>query len=185
MAKEEHVERRCYKVSKIIYITEEQLKELKEQVTFFQFKNKLISFLKELLRDPINANLDPFFKNNGISRNTLMKILLKKNIIERKEKFDEVDGKSVYHLQYKIPKANFKTKVKRVYSYFFERSVDKSGIDDMVKNGMTQQAVNETDCAGVGAIGDGSDSSGQFVQPFLPMQKRDIYKPKTKNKKKD
>lgn len=176
-------------MGKIIYITESQLNELKEQVTFFEFKNKLIDFLKQLLDDPINATMDEFFRTNGISRNFLIKMLIKRDIIERNESFDEVDGKSVYHVQYKVPKANFKTKIKRLYTYFFERSVDTSGIDDMVKNGMTQNAlgeseeiISETDCAGVGAIGDGSDSSGQFVQPlFSKPQRRNIYKPKTQD----
>lgn len=160
---------------KIIYITESQLYELKQQVTFFEFKNKVISFLKQLLTDPINATFDSFFRDNGISRSTMMKMLLKKGIIEKKEKVDEVDGKSVYHIQYKVPRANFKTKIKRLYSYFFERSVDNSGIDEI---------INETDCAGVGAIGDGSDSSGQFIQPLsTTIIKKTIYKPKDNKKK--
>ena len=100
------------KGKKIIYINESQLKELKEQVTFFEFKNKLISFLKQLLEDPINATLDTFFKDNGISRTTLMKMLLKKGIIERFEKFEEEDGNAIYKVKYKIPKSNFKTKIK-------------------------------------------------------------------------
>lgn len=175
-------------MGKIIYITESQLNELKQQVTFFEFKNKLINFLKELLQDPINATMDEFFRTNGISRSLLIKTLINRNIIERHEDVNEVDGKSVYTVQYKIPKANFKTKVKRLYTYFFERSVDTSGIDDMVKNGITQNAlgeedgkvISETDCAGVGAVGDGSDSSGQFIQPLTTkIQRKDIYKPKT------
>lgn len=164
------------KGKKIIYINESQLKELKEQVTFFEFKNKLISFLKQLLEDPINATLDTFFKDNGISRTTLMKMLLRKGIIERFEKFEEEDGNAIYRVKYKIPKSNFKTKIKRLYSYFFERSVDTSGIDNMVKDDI----IAETDCAGVGAIGDGSDSSGQFLVPLTKkVIKKDIYKPKT------
>ena len=182
-------------MGRIIYISEAQLRELKQQVTFFEFKNKLISFLKELLQDPINASMDEFFRNNGISRSLLLKTLIKRNIIERSEDIDEVDGKSIYRVQYKIPKANFKTKIKRLYTYFFERSVDTSGIDDMVRNGMTQNAlgeekeekmISETDCAGVGSVGDGSDSSGQFVQPFFAKpQRRNIYKPKTEDNKDD
>ena len=163
----------------IIYITEAQLQELKQQVTFFCFKNKLIAFLKQLLEDPINATLDGFFPMNGISRSTLMKQLLKRGIIERDEKVKEEEGKSVYTVKYTVPRANFKTKLKRLYSYFFERSVDTSGLDNM----KADDIIQETDCAGVGAVGDGSDSSGQFVQPlFTKINRREIYKPNTQDK---
>lgn len=168
-------------MDKIIYIKESTLRELKEQVTFYEFKNKLIYFLKDLLNDPINSSVDNFFKDNGISKSLLIKMLLKKNIIERSEKFEEEDGKSIYKLQYKIPKANFKTKVKRLYSYFFERDIESDGIDNMIND----EVIAETDCAGVGAIGDGSDSSGQFLQPLTKsIYRRNIYKPKTNKKDK-
>lgn len=168
-------------MDKIIYIKESTLRELKEQVTFYEFKNKLIYFLKDLLNDPINSSVDNFFKDNGISKSLLIKMLLKKNIIERSEKFEEEDGKSIYKLQYKIPKANFKTKVKRLYSYFFERSIESDGIDNMIND----EVISETDCAGVGALGDGSDSSGQFLQPLSKsIYRRNIYKPKENKKDK-
>lgn len=180
---------------RIIYITESILREAQEKATFFKFKNKLIAFLKQLLSDPSSKEYDDFFKERNIPKRVLIKKLLDKKIIEKKEKIDEEDGKSVYHVQYKVPKSNFNTKIRHLYASLFERKLDE--IDNMISNGMTQdfkyplednkeeEVIEETDCASVGAIGDGSDSSGQFLQPMASVQRRSIYNPKANiNKKK-
>lgn len=152
---------------KIVYLNESQINEIKEQVTFFSFQNNVIVFLKALLNDPINAQVTNFFRNNGINKSSLLKMLLKKNIIEKKEKITEIDGKSVYSVQYKIPKRNFRLKLKRLYQSYFENNRTVDGLDSIDKQGLTAtENINETDCAGVGAVGNGSDSSGQFLAPL-------------------
>lgn len=172
---------------KKIYINETQCNQIKEKETFFHFKNQILTFLKTLMIDPNNKKTNIYFGNKKISHQELINKMLKRGMIEKKESFDEVGDESIHHIQYKIPKNKLKDGIKRLYIYYQSQINDciGEGIDDMITNGMTadekypaEAMIQETDCAGVGAIGDGSDSSGQFIQPLTAVQRRTIYKPK-------
>ena len=68
-------------MGKIIYITENKLSLLKEyeenkEVTMYSFFNKLKTFIKELLNDPIYAKPDELFRIHGISKVSLIKKML-------------------------------------------------------------------------------------------------------------
>lgn len=170
-----------------IYISEAQCYQIKEKETFFHFKSQILAFLKALMIDPNNKKTNIYFGNKKISHQELINKMLKRGMIEKKESFDEVGDESIHHIQYKIPKSKLKDGIKRLYIYYQSQIKDciGEGIDDMITNGMTvdekypaEAMIQETDCAGVGAIGDGSDSSGQFIQPLTAVQRRTIYKPK-------
>ena len=172
-----------------IYISEAQCYQIKEKETFFHFKSQILAFLKALMIDPNNKKTNIYFGNKKISHQELINKMLKRGMIEKKESFDEVGAESIHHIQYKIPKNKLKDGIKRLYIYYQSQIKDciGEGIDDMITNGMTvdekypaEAIIQETDCAGVGAIGDGSDSSGQFIQPLTAVQRRTIYKPKNK-----
>lgn len=170
-----------------IYISEAQCYQIKEKETFFHFKSQILAFLKALMIDPNNKKTNIYFGNKKISHQELINKMLKRGMIEKKESFDEVGDESIHHIQYKIPKNKLKDGIKRLYIYYQSKILDnlEEDIDNMVNNGMTADEkypadamIQETDCAGVGAIGDGSDSSGQFIQPLTAVQRRTIYNPK-------
>lgn len=225
-------------MGRIFYISENKLPLLKEaietdEVTFYSFFNKIKNFIKNLLHDPVDAEPDKMFKLHGIGKTTLLKKMLNRNIIEKKQKIEEVDGSARYYVQYKVPKRNFELKLRRLYSELFEKNINESkdeyidGIDDMSRGGLNasesygstsieypaleqtgyqyyignypmdntlrdkdviksanshqslhENAVSEdgaASCAGVGAIGDGSDSSGQFSTPLFGMMHRSFW----------
>lgn len=172
---------------KKIYINEAQCNQIKEKETFFHFKNQMLTFLKTLMIDPNNKKTNIYFGNKKISHQELINKMLKRGMIEKKESFDEIGNESIHRIQYKIPKNKLKDGIKRLYIYYQSqiKNCIGEGIDDMITNGMTadekypaEAMIQETDCVGVGAIGDGSDSSGQFIQPLTAVQRRTIYKPK-------
>ena len=117
---------------KKIYIQESALISLKEgysgddnEVTFFKFFTELKKFLKGILTDPLNSQPSKFFKEHNISRNTLLNKLFEKDIVSKNEDIrepEDANGKmsSMHYVQYKIKRKNFETKVRRLYSFFFE-----------------------------------------------------------------
>jgi len=127
-----------------IYLKEDKLILIKESeeeiVTFYKFFTEVKNFLQDLLDDPINAKPSVFFKNNGISKSTLLNKMLDRDIIKKKENIDEptdADGKmkSMHHIQYSVPRKNFEQKIKRLYTYFFEnekrKKINESVFDDV------------------------------------------------------
>lgn len=114
---------------KTIYLTEEQVKllrESEEEVTFYEFFTGVKNYLKELLINPIEAEPSDLFSKHGISKNKLLTKLIERGIVNRTETIDEPndgDGKmfSMYHVRYNIPRKDFEHKIHRLYSYFFER----------------------------------------------------------------
>ena len=102
------------------------LKESSEEVLFFDFFNDVKHFITELLRDPV-ADTQPsdMLKSHGISRKDLIDVLIKRNVIVRSESIDEPsdgNGKpfSQYTVSYKVPRENFKKKIRRIYQELFE-----------------------------------------------------------------
>lgn len=127
-----------------IYLREDKLILIKEsedeKVTFYKFFTEVKNFLQDLLDDPINAKPGAFFKNNNISKSTLLNKMLDRDIIKKKENIDEpkdADGKakSMHYIQYSVPRKNFEQKIKRLYTYFFEnekrKRINESLFDDV------------------------------------------------------
>lgn len=133
-------------MKKVIYISESKLPILKEsenEVTFYSFFTNIKDFIQELLVDPINAKPNDFLKSHGFNKSGLIKKLMDRDIINRKENIKEVpngmveDGKqeSMYSVQYKVPKKNFERKIHRLYSRLFEANVfnnQESMIEDIL-----------------------------------------------------
>ena len=124
---------------KNIYLTESQLVTLSEsndEVTFYKFFNEVKNFIKRLLDDPINAKPSLFFKEHNISKSKLLNKMLDRGIITKKEDIREpndADGKmkSMHYIQYKVPKKNFEQKIRRLYSYFFEKNNLKESVGNI------------------------------------------------------
>lgn len=158
---------------KRIYVNKSLLKEavdyLNNDITFFGFLSHTKAFLKELLINPINADIDDYLKSNGLDRKSLIEVLLTKNIIEKNTSLNDDNDVDKFMVSYKIPKRNFERKMRRLYAFLFE------------KNEITESnIINETDCAGVMQGGGDNPDAGQFVPPMkgdkkFPVQRRNIY----------
>jgi hypothetical protein len=153
---------------KRIFVNKETLKEavdyLNNEITFFGFLSHTKAFLKELLTNPINANVDDYLQDNGLDRKTLLGALMARNIVEKETKIEEKNDSDVFSISYKVPKRNFERKMRRLYSSLFE------------KNEISESEVlKETDCAGAMQGGGDNPDAGQFVTPLGKVQRRRIY----------
>lgn len=188
-------------MGKTIIITEKQYKLIREglerEITFYEFAKSVKGFLKQLLDKPSEAEVDNLL-HDEISKKELLKSLKDLGMLNYTEKIEEVEdevlGKKVgkRFIQYSIPKTNFNDKMHKLYnsiikeskSVFSNEDAEVEKIKKMDSNGdykkrgglRKEDTLNETDCAGVGAVGDGSDSSGQYATPFSAVQRKQSYK---------
>ena len=102
---------------KTIYISEDRIPD---------FKMLLDESEEKLLEDPIGAKPSKKLEIRGYTSGKLRKLLRDADIITVKEKIDEPHNEetgaleSRYYLSYKVPKKNFKKKIKRLYQKLFE-----------------------------------------------------------------
>ena len=154
---------------KTIYVNNDILKEavsyLNNEITFFGFLSHVKFFLKELLVNPLEANIDEYLKNNGLNRKELLNILINKGIIEKETKIIDKNGKDEFSIKYNIPKRNFERKMRRLYASLFEKNEIKESIISEEEGGMAGGG-GATNCS----------SSGQYATPvFGKVQRRKIY----------
>jgi hypothetical protein len=158
---------------KRIYVNKEALKEavdyLNNEITFFGFLSHTKTFLKELLTNPINANVDDYLQNNGLDRKTLLGALMARDIVEKETKIEEKNNSDTFSVSYKIPKRNFERKMRRLYASLFE------------KNEITEsKTIMETDCGGAMQGGGENPNAGQYDTPLktgkntFPIQRKQI-----------
>jgi hypothetical protein len=171
-------------MKKIIYIRESQLKKILEDekkngITKYRFRNRIITFIKELLKNPTHPNDDEELNKVGLSSDDIIKKLLSLKIISKINSIKEVDGKSVYTIQYKVAKKNFEYKIDSLYDNLIkEKKIVSESSESVNEDG----AGGATSCGGVGAIG-GFDSSGQYTVPLFSTISRNFWNVKRKNKK--
>lgn len=151
---------------KIVIISDKMAKLIMEdiQMSEYKFTNCIKSFLHDLLVDPVNA-IPPYeLRMYGYNRSKLLRYLINYGIVDKKEKI--VDGdkekgidKSYMKVSFKVPKAHFDRKLKRLYIRLFEKNVlEKINEDGEVADGATN-----------------ASSSGQYSQPLFGVQRRNIY----------
>lgn len=162
---------------KIIHITENQLKVIEasmEEVFYYDFFNEVKSYIKELLMDPVNADVTPLFKKHGYSKADVLKKLIDRSIIIRKETVKELpyevggDKESKYIVKYAVPRKNFDKKLKRLYLEMFPQQLTEDGA---------------TSCGGAMQGGGGNPSAGQYDVPLGTVQRRGFYGPALKRNK--
>lgn len=111
---------------KTIYVKQDMFNEavsyLNNEITFFGFLSHTKAFLKQLLVNPLNADIDDYLKDNGLDRKGLIGALTEKNIIEKETKIEDKNGSDKFIVSYKIPKRNFERKMRRLYSSLFEKN---------------------------------------------------------------
>lgn len=141
----------------------EAVSYLNNEITFFGFLSHTKAFLKQLLVNPLNADIDDYLKDNGLDRKGLIGVLTEKNIIEKETKIEDKNGSDKFIVSYKIPKRNFERKMRRLYSSLFE------------KNEVAENVLSETDCGGAMQGGGSNPEAGQYVSPFGKVQRKKIY----------
>lgn len=198
-----------------IYISESKLHLLKEsndEVTFYSFFTNVKNFIQELLVDPINAKPNDFLRAHGFNRSGLVKKLVDRGIITKKEDIKEVseegDNKqSKYSVQFKVPKKNFEKKMHRLYSRLFEGDYDTpvfSNQEKMIhdiysmdsdnayreRGGVKRsenEIVKEDGEGGVSAFGGATNSNisaaAMYDTPFGGVQRKKFYSDTLKRNK--
>ena len=106
-----------------VYIKESSIEMLasKKPLTFLKFYNELIKFIRGLLNSPIDTRPSEILVSNGFNNGKLRHLLVQFGLVKKSEDIDEPitdeRGKkeSRYHLSYKVPKENFKDKIRKLY----------------------------------------------------------------------
>ena len=165
---------------KQIYVNSDVLKEvvdyINDEITFFGFFSHVKIFLKQLLTNPMSANIDDYLKRHGFERKILLDKLLERGIIEKETKINDENGVDKFSISYKIPKRNFERKMKRLFSYFMEN--DDNIIKEECGGG---DCGGATSCASAMQAGGTNPDAGQYVKPlFGKPLRRKIGENKTK-----
>lgn len=153
---------------KTIYINEnmvsEVVKYINNEMTFFDFLSHTKAFLKQLMTNPLNADVDDYMKENGVNRETLIKQLLNRGIIEKDNKIVTTDNTDKFSTSYLVPKKNFDRKMERLYSELFEN-------DEIIE----EEGGGATGCAGCLGGGGSNPEAGTYTTPLGKVQRRTIY----------
>lgn len=151
---------------KKIYVNKNILKEavdyLNNEMTFFGFISHLKFFLKQLLINPLYADIDDYLKQHGVERGDLINRLIEKDIIEKETKIEDKNGIDKFSVSYKIPKRNFERKIRRLYMTLFEQ-------DNIISED------GATSCGSAMQGGGLNPDAGQYTKPFSKVQRRKIY----------
>lgn len=119
-------------MSKKVYIKENKIsliKESQEPLPFQTFFEEIVKFIKGLLNDPIQAKPSELLISHGLTNKLLRKELSDKSVVIKTENIDEpiddTTGKKVsrYYLSYRVPKENFKNKLRQCYNKFVKQGL--------------------------------------------------------------
>lgn len=125
------------------------------ETTFYAFRSNVRSFLSSLLKDPINAKVSDFLKERGFTKQKLINILLKRDVLRRREKIDDKDkenGNINYVVKFNVVRDNFERKLKRIYNKYFEKNEERE--------------IDEATACGA--------ASGAYVAPMGPVIRKEI-----------
>lgn len=156
---------------KTIYVDEcvfqEAMDYLNRSITFQDFLSHTKAFLKQLLLNPAGADIDDYLRENGLTRNSLIQSLMDRGIVKRETKIDQINDSDKFLISYSIPKRGFEYKMRRLFSFLFE------------KNEISESIISEeggaASCGSVMQGGGSNPDAGQYVQPFGKVQRRKIY----------
>lgn len=175
-----------------IIISEKMVKLLEDanKMTEYRFTSNMRFFIRNLLVDPINAQVPPEFSQRGYTKSRLIQILINNGLLEKHNTLSDTDEngqpKPVTMLvkystpdedkdqtrpkspEYRVPESGFARKLKKLYIKMFERNVPTP----MKKK--SEEKLME-DGEGGGAMMGGAttaDSSGQFMTALSGIQRR-------------
>lgn len=156
-----------------------------EEITFYNFYSQIRSFVKQLRKKPMEAKPGSTLKKLGLTKDRLIKILLKRNIITRKEsvkdKTDGLQGDAKYVVQYGIKEkasSRFEREVHKLYGAYVEKNVPKKQLNEEGEGGAAGGDGGAVGGEGTADIAGATnaESSGQFIQPLgkQPLRRK-IY----------
>lgn len=146
------------------------------EMTRGNFVSYMTDYVKQLLKSPLQANVNEFLIQHGIDNQKALSLLLKRRdnddinsaVLIRKEKirdngYDE-NGKRLkdtFEITYKQPNDGFMKKLKQIYKDLYENSyiVDKNLLNEVCE---------------CGDSGNG-DATGQYSTPVFGPIKRTLY----------
>jgi len=159
--------------------------DMNKEVTYFKFQSHINDFLTKLKNKPIQAQPSVFLKNRDFGKEKLIRILIRRGVLKRKESIKDPTNSeektAKYFVKYTIIRDGYEDKIKKLYDdYFGKKQITEIKTD-----------VNECDGCGGGdcssSIGGTSASSvgGQYTVPLGPaMLKRPGYNANRKKNKK-
>ena len=161
-----------------IYLNENRytfLSESVEKPSFFTFFEEMKNFIYSLLTHPSEANLSFKMKVNGLTKSSLIKIMIKRGIIEQDSTVGETENEigkkqAVLKTVYRVPKKNFVRKMKRLYAHLFDK--DSYLNDDEV---IISEDEGGSDMGFGGATSANISADAMYDVPFGQVQKRKIY----------
>ena len=175
-----------------------------DELTRYGFISHMEAYMKQLLTNPKTARVDQYLLSHGIDNDKALRLLLKKTnasdensaVLIRNEKIKTgEDGKDIFSITYKLPRENYKRKMRDLYINCFESNIVKGcpideanyrapqifsneeqmvkDIEDMDKDGkhakcggLNKKVINETDCGGCMQGGGDNPDAGQYVAPL-------------------
>lgn len=139
----------------------------KKEVTYYQFSSNIQDFLSKLIVKPTTAKPSKFLVDNDFNKEKLIRILIKRNILKRKETIKDPTNSeektAKYYVKYTIIRNGYNDKIKKLYNDYFGKDVITEcdcGCEGTSSNG------GATNCDGVG---------GQYTVPFKGIQYRPSY----------
>jgi hypothetical protein len=149
-----------------------------KEVTYYQFSSHIQNFLSKLKNKPTQAKPSKFLEDNEFTKEKLIRILIKRNILKRKESIKDPTNSeektAKYYVKYTIIRDGFEDKMKKFYKDYFGKEV-----------------LTECDCGSCtgGAEGGGATNAdfvgGQYTVPFGGVQHRKSYLSTRKKNKKE
>lgn len=151
----------------------------KKEVTYYQFYSNIQNFLSKLKTKPTSAEPSKFLKDNDFGKEKLIRVLIKRNILKRKESIKDPtnsdEKKAKYYVKYTIIRDKFEDKMKKLYHDYFGKEIleecDCGGCD-----AGTSEGGGATNCSFV---------DGQYTVPFGNIQRRPSYLSRRKKNNKE
>lgn len=153
-----------------------------KEVTYYKFSSHIQDFLSKLKTKPTQAKPSKFLEDNDLTKEKLVRILIKRNILKRKETIKDSTNSeektAKYYVKYTIIRDGFTNKLKKMYKDYFGKDVITECDCGSCMGGGCEGGTSE----GGGATN--TDSvGGQYTMPFMGVQRRKSYLDKKKNKK--
>lgn len=133
-----------------------------QNITFYAFLSNVKAFIGNLLKEPLNAEITPFFKELGIRRSELINMLIERGVLIKENKISNENGVDKFNISYKVPRKNFEKNIKKIYIKLFEKNLPK-----------VEPKLNE-DGEG-GATSAGACNASAPISPIGNVQRRRIY----------
>lgn len=144
------------------------------ELTRGAFVNYIKDYIKQLLQNPLKADIDDFLKQHGFTNEKVLDLLLKKEnddddfsaILIKQSKIKDNgcddDGKRLpdtFEITYKAPRKDILRKIKKLYGKLYEYA-------HVVGDNIGFERIDE-DGEGAGVAGaTNAESSGQFITPL-------------------